>query len=42
MALRDADRIQTIADERCEEPLYDCSVKADIPNDIDGENTILL
>ncbi len=35
IALREADRIQTIADERCDEPLSDCSVEVDIPNDID-------
>lgn len=35
IALRNADRIETIADERCDEPLSDCSVETDIPNDID-------
>jgi hypothetical protein len=35
IALRNADRIQTIADERCDEPLSNCIVETDIPNDID-------
>ncbi|HYO06252.1 MAG TPA: hypothetical protein VER14_04650, partial [Phototrophicaceae bacterium] len=35
IALRDADRIQTIADESCGEPLSDCNVETDIPNDIE-------
>jgi len=35
IALRNEDRIKTIADERCGEPLSDCSVVTDIPDDID-------
>ena len=43
IALRDADRIQTIADESCGEPLSDCNVETDIPNDIEeGEYKLVI